>query len=367
MPRYGVLVTPAMNQVYADASTRLMRAEIEIMNSTVLGGRLHHVTDTVIAGAPYVTFHADGLGERDLAYLSNLSSLYALFAFDGELLRPLDLHRLDVFDDDLMTIQKYSGKTNQYFTKLLLNVTVLSGSAAPAMLTGDVAVLDPLCGRGTTLNQAMTYGFDAAGVEIDRKDFEAYATFIQTYVKNKRLKHHAEAGPIRRDRQVVARRLTMSVGLSKESYRAGQTVDLTVVNVDTREAAAYLRPASFDALVTDLPYGIQHGSHGGPGSHRGGGGPGGGAKPRGKPAGPPALARRPTELLETALPVWLPLLKPGAALGLAFNSRVGRRELIAETVADAGLDVLDAPPYLGLRHRVDQAITRDVLIAVKPG
>jgi SAM-dependent methyltransferase len=343
MPRYGILVTPAMNQVYADASVGLMRGELEIMSETALDGRIHDITHTTIGGAPYVTFDADDLGERDVAYLSNLSSMYALFAFDGELLRPVEPRRLDVMDDDLMTIQKYSGKTNQHFTKLLLNISVLSSDRAREMLTRKLSVFDPLCGRGTTLNQAMTYGYDAAGMEIDRKDYEAYATFIQTYVKNKRLKHHAEAGPIKRNRQVVARRLALSIGLSKESFKAGETIDLTVVNADTVTAPTYFRRETFDAVVTDLPYGVQHGSQ-----------------------ADETLARRPATLLDSALPVWFDLLRPGGAIGLAFNSRVGRRELIAEVVAANGFEPLESAPYLGLRHRVDQAITRDVLVARRP-
>ena len=42
------------------------------------------------------------------------------------------------------------------------------------MLTGRLTVFDPLCGRGTTLNQALMYGYDAAGLDVDGKDFEAY-------------------------------------------------------------------------------------------------------------------------------------------------------------------------------------------------
>ena len=41
--------------------------------------------------------------------------------------RRIALARLD---DDLITIPKYPGKTNEQFTKLLLNVTVLSSASA---------------------------------------------------------------------------------------------------------------------------------------------------------------------------------------------------------------------------------------------
>ena len=53
------------------------------------------------------------------------------------------------------------------------------------------------------------YGFDAAtALDIDARDVEAYAVFIQRWLKDKRLKHRADFSPVRRDRKVVARRLT---------------------------------------------------------------------------------------------------------------------------------------------------------------
>ena len=67
-------------------------------------------------------------------------------------------------------------------------------------------MLDPLCGRGTTLNQALMYGYDGLGVETDGKDVDAYAAFLRTWLKRKRLKHTAEMVPVRRDRRLVARR-----------------------------------------------------------------------------------------------------------------------------------------------------------------
>lgn len=49
--------------------------------------------------------------------------------------KPLELCRLDQFDDDLLTIQKYAGKTNEHFTKLLVNVTFLMRSLADLLAT----------------------------------------------------------------------------------------------------------------------------------------------------------------------------------------------------------------------------------------
>jgi tRNA G10 N-methylase Trm11 len=282
---------------------------------------------------PYVTFRAD-LTERDLAYLGNASAAYALFTVEGELLRPVALTRLEHFDDDLITIPKYAGKTNEQFTKLLLNVTILAGSAAPGLLDRRLRVFDPLCGRGTTLNQALTYGYDAAGMDLDGKDYEAYSAFIRTYLQRKRIKHKAEAGPVRRERRVVGRRLKVSLPDST----------LDVVCADTTSAGDFFRPGSFDAIVTDAPYGVQHGS-------------------RTVAAG---LRRSPLDLLEAAVPVWAPLLRPGAALGIAVNTLVARRADVGAILAGAGLEVLDDEAYARFEHRVDQAITRDIVVARAP-
>ncbi len=344
MARYALLILPSANRVYAGAATALTQAELQLFSQSVLGGRISEVAQAEIGGLPYVTFTADHIDGRDAALLANLSSAYALFGVEGDLLRPVGLHPLDRFDDDLITIPKYPGKTNEQFTKLLLNVTLLSSAFAGAMLERQFTVLDPLCGRGTTLSQALMYGFDAAGIDLDQKDFEAYAAFIQTWLKRKRVKHHAELGPVRRNRKVVARRLQISLAAAKEDYLAGVTQHLDVVNADTTRALEFFRPASFDLIVADAPYGVQHGSR---------------TAARG-------LARSPADLLAEAAPVWARLLRRGGACGIAWNTRVARRDATAEILAGAGLVPLASGPYLAFQHRVDQAIVRDILVARQP-
>ena len=344
MHGYALMILRAANRVYTHASVDLTARELEVCSHRVLGDRLGDVAPSVIGGVPYVTFSADRLDDRDVGFLSNLSSVAALFEREGDLLRPITSRPLDRFDDDLITIQRYVGKTNELFTKLLLNVTLFTSAFSGEMLDRKFAVLDPLCGRGTTMNQALMYGFDAAGIDVDTRDFDAYALFIRTWLKNKRLKHHAELGPVRRDRRVVARRLDITLGATKEEYRAGTTQQLTVCNADTTQGLELLRPGSFDVVVTDLPYGVQHGSR----------------------SQDDRLSRTPADLLSGALPVWTALLRSGGALGIAWNTRSVRREEAVAIVAGHDLVVRDSPPYLGFRHRVDQAITRDILVARKP-
>jgi tRNA G10 N-methylase Trm11 len=205
------------------------------------------------------------------------------------------------------------------------------------MLDSQLRVLDPLCGRGTTLNQALVYGYDAAGIELDGKDFEAYSAFVRTYLQRKRIKHQVETNPVRREKRLVARRLTATI------TRPDRGVSLDVVNADTTAATDFFKPGTFHAIVADAPYGVAHGS-------------------RTVAAG---LRRSPLHLLAEAVPAWARLLRPGGALGISWNTHVARRAEASAVLAEAGLTVLDEGPYVRFEHRVDQAITRDILVARK--
>ncbi|WP_236791750.1 TRM11 family methyltransferase [Amycolatopsis sp. GM8] len=340
MFHYAILLYPSANRVYTDSSAALLRAELAVFGEA-LGATLEDIGERRLGGVTYVTFStAERLSTDDVTLLSNLSALYALFELTGDLLRPVELSPLDRFGTDLLTIQKYSGKTNELFTKLLLNVTLLSTSDPTAFLIRPLHVLDPLCGRGTTLNQAMDYGLDSTGIELDKRDFEAYEHFIKTWLRTKRVKHTADSGQLRRNKTMLGRRLELGFGLTKEQYKAGEVRHITFYNCDTVAGAGLLKGGSVDVIVTDAPYGVQHGSH------RTG-----------------ELSRSPRDLLAAAVPAWVRTLRSGGALGMSWNTHVTKREEITEILTAAGLEVRELGDFA---HRVDQAILRDLVVARKP-
>jgi SAM-dependent methyltransferase len=353
--RYALLALPAANRVYRATAPALATAELRLLGAGPLHGRLREVARAEVAGVPYLTFaapDAEPLGPADLAVLGHLSVFYALFAVEGAssdlldaaLLRPVVVPPGQRFDDDLVTIPKYVGKTNEQFTRLLLNVTVAASVCADRLATGGLAVFDPLSGRGTTLNHALLAGHDAAGIELDGKHVEAYAAFLRTWLQRKRLKHRVSFAPVRRSGVQLGRRFTAEFAASKQAFEAGNVRRVDVVHADTLRAGEFFRPASFDVVVADVPYGVQHASR----------------------STARQTGRSPLALLEQALPVWVRLLRPGGAVGLAWNTLVAPRAELVALFAGVGLQPLDDGAYRDLEHRVDQAIVRDVVVGRLP-
>ena len=346
---YAMLLLPSSNRVYNAAADQLACAELQCFNGSVFEHRLSEIEIQSIGGVSYLSFECTVLDKRDIAYLSNLSFLFALYecVWMGEAekvlyLVPVLLKRLNRYDDDLLSILKFAGKTNEQFTRMLLNTCVMASSRADAMTSERLRVLDPLCGRGTTLNQALMYGYDAAGIEIDKGDFDAYSVFINRWLKDKRIKHKSESVQLRKQGKTQAYRLSIKLASSRDDYKRQDVQTLDVVNTDTLRAREFFKPGSFDVMVADLPYGVKHGNR----SRQG-------------------LARSPMQLLETAIPVWSQLLCDGGAIGLSWNTYLGKKQDIIALLNRAGLTIY--PPTLSdrFRHRVDQAIIRDVIIATR--
>lgn len=343
MARYLILVTLSANRVFAGQAAALAATELEICAGpavTVSGVES-------LAGVEYIGFDADDYSAVS-PVVARLSSAYAIFEKVAELLRPVELINSDRFTDDLVTIPKYQGKTNEQFTRMLVNVTAASMSRRPSEV---ITLLDPLAGRGTTLSVGLTLGYDVAGVESDVKAVEAYAAFLKTYLRRKRLRHQASIDPVRREGRSLGRRLQVEV----TPENGGRQQGLTVFTGDTRQSAALLGKRRFDLVVADAPYGVVHGSADHGDGHGGGRG-----------AGPGRRDRSPAGLLADALPVWAGQLKHGGALGLSWNTYGLSREELTEIADAAGLEPLDCGPYLRLGHRVDASIFRDVFIARKP-
>lgn len=337
MANYLILLAPSSNRVYAAEADTLGAAELEVLLTAI--GISAPIEPVTLAGIDYLQVEIDDL-DPALTTLSRLSSMFALFRREGDLLLPLALAPVTVLDDDLVTIPKYQGKTNEQFTRLLVNVTVASLRRAP---TGPLTILDPLCGRGTTLSTGLRYGYEVAGVDGDVKAIEAYAAFLKTYLRRKRIKHTADLNPVRRDGKSLGRRLEVEV-----TPEGGTKQKLTAFTGDTRQSLALFGKRRFDAIVTDAPYGVVHGSQ---------------TDVRGVSG---KRDRSPAGLLGEAIGVWAQQLRAGGALGLSWNTYGLSREDLSGIAERSGLVPCNDGAYLRFSHRVDSSIQRDVFVAVKP-
>lgn len=352
MTRYLLLLSPSSNRVYAGTAPAITAGELTALAEAGIGSPVRAVEPVTVAGVPYLRVELDG---EDLTALGQLAAGYALLEEveangstaqpTSPLLRPVALPRTEVLSDDLLTIPKYQGKTNEQLTRVALNLTLAATAWAGEVGRRRFRVLDPLAGRGTTLSWALALGHDAYGVELRRKEVDAYATFLTTWLRRSRLKHTIDRHPLRRHGAVIAHEVAAELSPTREAWKAGERQSLRLWAADTTQSADLLGRTQVEAIVTDAPYGVDHAA---------------GAK------GAPRGGHTPADLLARAVPTWVPALRPGGALGIVWNTHTLPREDLSAICREAGLVVLDDVAHRALAHQVDAGIHRDVLVARKP-
>ena len=318
---YTMLLWPHANARYQVETEKLARAELEVMLSRL--GMEYTWEEGGVAGLPSLDFSARPLADAEATVISRHSLLYALFERreDGALL-PLLGREAPRVGGDLPGILKYKGKTNENVTQLLINLAWLAGN-----MPEKAHLLDPMCGRGTALFVALNRGWDVVGSDIDRAALREAEQFFFFFLEYHRFKHTTKRGSLtlRGKKSAPYTDLALAEGA------------LRLAEVDATRVREAFGAAKFDLLCADLPYGVQHGSN------------------------------MPLEtLLRLALPAWAETLKRGAAIALSFNAQTLPARKVRALLAGAGLRVLEGGPYDHFEHWVEQAVTRDIAVAVLP-
>jgi hypothetical protein len=276
---------------------------------------------------------ARDLTDKDLFTLSMLAMTNEFFAYYerigqtvGPFLRPLALQRQTFLSEDIVATRRYKGKTNELLTKFLLNVALFSsafGDQPPSRL----AVLDPLCGGGTTLFQALVYGFDAWGIDRAKRDIESTEAFLRGYLREMDIPFEHRAERLRQ----MGRRHTFRISQREEAKQC------VMAHADTAMTPAILAGQKVHLMVADLPYGVQH-------------------------------KGQISSLLAQALSGSQEVLRPGGAMALAWEfTRLDRREIMEIFNDNSNLQVLNHHPYDALQHPVDRVIKkRDAVVARLP-
>ena len=331
---YAFLLYPHANIRYRQSLLQLAVQELSMTLSAL--GREAEVVPQKMGGAMFLTFEAAKLTERDMRMLSQLASVYMLFEMEDGKLTTLERTHPNYVGEDLPALLKYKGKTNEMFTDTMLTMA-LAASAFMPVHDSQLVVCDPMAGRGTTLMLALRRGYHGVGIEIGKADVKEAADYMTRYLEFHRIKYKRTDSALTVRGQVGGRENKFVFSDSAEHFKDGDTRTLRLICGDTREAEALLKPNSVHLMVTDAPYGVQKGTAGRQVSIGG--------------------------TIAAALPGWFDVLKSGGVLAMSFNTHVTRREGLVRLFEKAGFEIVQTA---NLEHWVEQAISRDVILARKP-
>jgi hypothetical protein len=338
MKKLALKITPQRSVQYSNMTGKLAKPELL---ASPLGTAIKQIEAVTFAGQGYLLVTLDDEGmpsqcpalEDILPRLGATSEAYEFFERIGEaegpFLRPLEVSFTPFLPLEMAEIRRYKGKTNEVFTRVLLNIAIFAGTYSN-QCAERLRVLDPLAGGGTTLFLALAAGYDAFGIEHQRQDVETTVVFIRQYLNSIHMPYKELDERGRR----AGRRYQFEIG------RKGATRRLVLAHGDTCEANLHMQDVPggphMHAIAGDLPYGIQH---------------------FGEIAG----------MLSKALPVWESMILPGGTVALAWNATRIERTAMTELVErHSQLRVRNDPPYTQLAHTVDRVIKkRDILVAVK--
>ncbi len=308
----SLLVSPAAKGAFFDQTVAVATAELAGMASD------RAIAHRRIGAMDFLDVEA---AEAELPELARLACIHGVFQRQGEQLLPLATAHHFALHEDFVFGSKYRGKTHELLTQLLINTGLRYMDHPP---DDGVKLLDPMCGRGTTLLWAMRYGMRSKGIEQDPAAPAEVRRHLKKWCKLHRQKHRLDQGSISRSGG------RGNSGRFLEFEAAGS--DLRIISGDASNARALLNGERFELIVSDLPYGIQHLTSAG--------------------------ARNPLDALNNCAAGWRDSLKPGGAIVLAFNANQPRRKDLIAAFAGHGLQ---AQPF-SVPHRMSESIVRDVLV-----
>ncbi len=348
MRRYLLLRNPGHNRVYYLESEKLALAELTL-TSKRFDQPCDHIESINIAGINYLSFTVGQiLSETELKWLSNLSFVLALYQQSADTtdsaLHPVELTPHSHVDPKISMLLKYSGKTNEIFTRMMVNVGLVSSDFG---LDDAIQLLDPVSGKGTTLFEGAIRGFDVTGIESERKMVHEATIFFKKFLEQEKYKHSLSKHAMYSSSTGSEASIQLfEYARDKQEFKTESSrKHLALIAGNAIHSRRYFKAEKFHLIIGDLPYGISHGN-----------------KSQKKHN---SLTRSPAELMEACLPEFHKILKTGGCLVLAWNKFVWPREDFVQLLNARGFHVQDSDPYDQFTHRVDQSIKRDIVVACK--
>ena len=316
MPEFALLVSAR-----ADTAFFARFAHIAVQEAESVPG-ITNVRWDQVGDMTFVRVTAENTQTRQLA---RLSCVHGVFEVKGEALLPLDVSAEFLLHSDFVWGEKYRGKTNETLTQFMINIGLQHlGDVNPA----ELRLLDPMCGRGTTLFWAMRYGMSSVGIEMDGAVLNETRRGLKKWTKLHRQKHILTDGWVQKANK-------KGVGKYLDFRAAGSTA--RIITGDSANAFDLTQRKPFDLIVTDVPYGVQH---------MGG-----------------KATRNPLETLQECAPGWAQCLKPGGVMVIAFNANIPKRTQLEAAFDGLGLDIVPTD----FEHRMSESILRDILVMTKTG
>jgi len=311
MPQFALQISPLAKNSYFDELTAVARAELALVESSVTPDLLE------IGGLSWLLVSVES---HKISRLARLSWVQGIYEYIEGTFTPVNATTEFALNDDFVYGLKYKGKTSEVLSQLLVNIGIAYHADHDV---SSLKLLDPMCGRGTTLMWAMRYGMKSTGVDVEPKAIDDLQRHLKKQCKLHRLKHQLDIGFVaKKNKRGDGRYLRFSC----------DGVATRIITADSRSLETAVGGERYDIIATDMPYGVQH-------------------TPKEQNL---LLIQLFKELLES----WLHTLKKTGVIVLSFNAKNPRKTAVIKVAEEMGLVVDD----LGLAHRMSESIVRDVLV-----
>ena len=329
--KYRIYLETDLNRVFTQSLAPIAAAELDVVLTHRLATPGTHISSVDEGRTTYLAFDYDGGCDALAKQVAMLSATAALFIEQSPMsLEPVPLDQYLRYGTDLVTAQRYKGKTSERLTRLMLNLAL---AANDAKAKHGWSVLDPMCGRGTTLNWVLLYGGRAVGLDVDRRALDNYATFLEQWAKGNRFPHKIQRY---KKQNSESRHFDFTVASDRTRLASKSGPDIRVFHAPADSSSVPVGKHSM--MVSDLPYGIQHQARS-------------------------DAERTPTtvgELVENVMSQCAASVRTRGSVALAWNVKSLAQTEMAEILAGTGFELIVTA---GFEHRVDRTILRDVALA----
>jgi hypothetical protein len=330
MKRFALLISPRAKSAYFNDYLAVAKAELAWLFPE------QSVEHFKIAEMDFLSLSAT---EDCLPALARLSCVYGLFEQGDEQageqkqqpLLPLAVATEFDLNEDFVFGSKFKGKTNETLTQMLINIGLASIEYDDI---SKVKLLDPMCGRATTLLWGMRYGINGKGIEQDSKALADIEQNVKKWCKVHKQKHQFKDGFVGGSAGKQSKSKSKQ-GKNKFIDFSANDATMRIITGDSVDTASLLKADKFDLIISDIPYGIQHFTT--------------------------SKTRNPLAVLEECAQGWSEVLKKKGVVVLAFNSYIPKR---AELIAAFTRHNLEALAF-SAPHRMSESIVRDIVIFKK--